>query len=93
MSEKFTFWTGWEADDTIPDEHTVASWPKGMKGWRSGYGEGFSTWTARVDAATPQEAEKIVRSCYSKSGAKIRMRWEPEQNKLGWRPLGGRFPE
>jgi hypothetical protein len=95
---QFTFWVGWDADDSIPDAHMIDKWPTGMKGWRSGYAGdtengGFSTWVARIDAATAEEAEKIARSCYTESSDKIRMRWDPEQHELGYRPTGGRFPE
>lgn len=97
---KFTFWVGWEADNNIPDKEIAESWPKGMKGWVSGYGgidedgrSSYRTWCARVDADTPEEAEKIVRGMYRKHAAKIRMRWEPTQKELGWRDTSGRFPE
>lgn len=90
---KHTFWVGWEVDNDIPDEHMVEKWPAGMKGWRSGYGDGHVTWCARVDADTAEDAEGVVRGCYGKSAKKIRMRWEPEEHELGWRPTGGRFPE
>lgn len=88
----YTFWCGWEVPDGVPDEHMVEAWPAGMKGWLSGSGDVFSTWVGRVDAASAEAAEKIVRGCYGKSGRRIRMRWEPEKNALGYRP-GGRFPE
>lgn len=90
---KFTYWCGWEVDNDIPQSHMVDRWPDGMKGWESGFADGFTTWVARVDAHSAKEAERIVRNCYGKSGPKIRMRWEPEQNALGYRPSGGRFPE
>lgn len=89
----FTFWVGFEVDESIPQDHMVEKWPTGMKGWTSGYGDGFSTKCARVDADSPAQAESIVRSCYGPSADKIRMRWEPEEHEHGWRPTGGRFPE
>lgn len=90
---KFTFWVGWEASHDIPQEHMVASWPKGMKGWCSGSSDEFETYAGRVDADDAKKAKALVRSCYGASGDKIVMRWEPEQHELGWRPTGGRFPE
>lgn len=55
----YTFWVGWEVDDEIPGEHMVSSWPDGMKGWRSGIGEDYTTYTGRVTAGTAREAETI----------------------------------
>jgi hypothetical protein len=94
MRDKFTFWCRYEVPRSIPDEHMVEKWPRGMKGWISGYsGNGTTIWCARVDSATPEDAERVVRRCYGKSSSKIEMSWEPEQKPLGWRPTGGRFPE
>jgi hypothetical protein len=96
---KHTYWVRWEADDNIPDKDIAATWPTGMKGWVSGYGgsdeASFRVWCARVDADTPAEAEKIVRSMYGKHGAKIRLSWDPaeHEHELGWRNNSGRFPE
>lgn len=89
----YTFWVGWDVDDRIPQDHMVKKWPEGMKGWNSGFGDGYALYTGRVVADTAEAAETIVRSCYGSSGAQIRMRWDPEQHELDWRPTGGRFPE
>lgn len=95
-----TYWCRYEVDPSIPDSHMVAKWPRGMKGWISGYANVANDerpptviWCARVDAKSAADAERIVRGCYGKSGAEIRMSWEPQENELGWRPTGGRFPE
>lgn len=91
---EYTFWCRWEQPTSIPDEHMVEKWPQGMRAWVSGYdSDNNKIWCARVDAATPEDAERIIRGCYGPSSDKITMSWEPEQNPLGWRPTGGRFPE
>ncbi len=90
---KHTYWCGWEEPAGIPDEDKLARWPAGMKGWWSGSGDRVTIWVGRVDAADADAAEEIVRSCYGRHGKKIKMRWDPEENDLGWRPTGGRFPE
>lgn len=91
--KRFTFWCGWEVDDDVPDEHMATRWPAGMKGWITGYSDSFSTFAGRVDAKTASDAERVIRGCYGKSSARIRMRWEPKQHEHGWRPTDGRFPE
>lgn len=90
---RHTYWCRWEAPGDIPDEHMVEKWPKGMRGWISGYSKNATIWCARVDATSPEAAERIIRKCYGPSGDEIQLSWEPEENKLGWRPTGGRFPE
>lgn len=90
---KQTFWCRWEEPNGIPDKHMVTNWPRVMKAWLSGYGPESRIWCARVDAETPEDAERIIRGCYGKSRDVIEMSWEPEANPLGWRPSGGRFPE
>lgn len=93
MGERFTFWCRWFVPTTIPDEHLLERWPKGMKGWVSGYDmDDNQIWCARVDAAAPGEAERVIRRCYGKSGRAITIDFINE-NPLGWRPGGGRFPE
>ena len=93
MSDRFTFWCRWYAPDTVPNEHMVARWPRGMKGWVSGYDSDDNTiWCARIDAVSAKEAEQAIRRCYGKSARKIRIDFINE-NPLGWRPGGGRFPE
>lgn len=88
-----TYWCRYEVPDLIPEGHMLEAWPKGMKGWVSGFSDGVTIWCARVDAETPEDAERVIRSCYTKSGDDIEMSWEPEGHELGWRPGGGRFPE
>jgi hypothetical protein len=91
-----TYWCRYEVDPSIPGNHMLTAWPKGMKGWVGGYtGDEPPTaiWCARVDAESAEDADRIVRSCYTKSGDKIVMSWEPQEHELGWRPTGGRFPE
>lgn len=94
--KKHTFWCGWEVPSDIPGDHMLDKWPDGMRGWVSGYtGENLDerVYAGRVDATSAEEADRIIRSCYTKSGARIRMRWEPEQKEFGYRPSGGRLPE
>lgn len=76
----------------IPTRHIVTTWPTGMKGWMSGYGDSAKIWCARVDADSIDAAERVIRSCYGKSGYRIAIESIDEQ-PLGWRPSGGRFPE
>lgn len=90
--ELYTWWVGWEVPDMVPEENAVETWPDGMRGWLSGHGNGYKTWTGRVDAPSAAEAWATVLRCYGPSCGDIKQRWEPRQHPLGWRP-GDRFPE
>lgn len=81
------WWCGWDAPDDVPDEHCVETWPDGMKGWITGYGEDYTTYAGSVTAPTAKAAMKIVCQCYGASGHRIAERWEPYEHdgKLGSR--------
>lgn len=88
-----TYWCGWEVPFGVPDEHIVARWPEGMRGWISGESCTRVIWVGRIDAESADKAWSIVLGCYGESADKIEQRWEPKPNELGWRPNNGRFPE
>lgn len=87
-----TYWCRYFEPNGIPPEHKLAQWPDRMRGWRSGYSDDVTIWCARVDAESADAAEEVIRSCYGKSGKRIKFDFI-ETMPLGWRPSGGRFPE
>lgn len=87
-----TYWCRFSEPSGIPNDHKAEQWPEGMKGWVSGYGCDSKIWCARVDAESARLAEGIIRACYGASGRWIDIH-SIEENELGWRPSGGRFPE
>jgi len=87
------FWVGW----TFPDEHQedkriASSWPKGVKGWTTGYGHDYTTWVGRVEAESAEEAESLVLSMYGELASHVEWRWSPEEKPWGWKP-SDRFPD
>lgn len=69
------WWCGWNVPDAVPNEHMVERWPEGMKGWRTGYGDDYTTWVAVVMANTEEEAWNTILSCYGESAGEISERF------------------
>jgi hypothetical protein len=73
------WWVGWTVPDDVPDEHMSESWPGGMKGWRTGSGEDYSTWVGVVRARNKRGAWKVVLSCYGESAARVGERFDTRE--------------
>jgi hypothetical protein len=90
---KKRFWVSWEEPDapkrgsdyrplTDPPDNRIRHW------WCSGYGEGFSTLCAVVDANDEADVRKGVESSWTwRGGWRIFQEVEPN-----WMPDAGRFP-
>jgi hypothetical protein len=87
-----TYWCRYFEPLDIPRRHVVIMWPDGMNGWVSGYRNDAKIFCARVDADSRDAAERLIRSCYGKSGHRIEID-SIDEHPRGWRPPSDRFPE
>jgi hypothetical protein len=86
------WWMGWTFPDEYADDERVAqTWPAGVKGWRSGYGEGYTTWCGHVIAESEERAKEKILSAYGPLAEHVEWRWDPEERPADWKP-GSRFP-
>ena len=91
-----TYWCRYFEPLDIPRRNILIMWPDGMKGWVTGYRDDAKILCARVDADSRDDAERMIRSCYCKSGGKSGDRIEIDsidEHPHGWRHPSDRFPE
>lgn len=91
MGDLKLWWVGWTVPDEVPDKHMVRKWPAGIRGWHTGYGEGYTTWVAAVWAADAGKARDTALGCFGES-AGLLGEWVDTNECDPTKPLSDRFP-
>ena len=93
MSDR-VWWLGWELPDGlnldaagVPD-----TWPDGVMGWCTGYGDDYQTFVAMVVAPGRLAAWDRVREMYGTLADEIRDRDITSEVHRGGKPISDRFP-
>ena len=85
------WWMGWTFPLNFEDDLNISErWPEGVESWRSGYGEGYTTWCGQVRAESADRAKEKILSAYGLLSRHVEWRWDPQEKPTDWSP-GSRF--
>lgn len=84
------WWMGWTFPINFEEQQVAEHWPDGVDAWRSGYGEGYTTWVGQVRAESADRAQEKILAAYGLLSNHVQWRWEPKEKPADWSP-GSRF--